>query len=135
MSGTLNNIHNNISFALNLHYEVMARLQEQAYTGSRINRASDDPSAAYRVLGLNSQKSSLENYISNLSNTGDTLQACSTNVMKITESLSKAREILAGITDTDGTIGQAINIEAIDGCLESVVLFANWKRNGQYLFS
>ena len=66
MSGTLNNTHNNVSFALNLHYEAMARLQEQAYTGSRINRASDDPSAAYRVLGLNSQKRSLGNYMDSL---------------------------------------------------------------------
>jgi len=63
MGGMLNNVYNNSSFALNLHYKAMASLQEQVYTGSRINRASDDPSAAYRVLGLDSQKRQLLNYM------------------------------------------------------------------------
>ena len=62
MSGILNSIYNNTSFALHLHAEAMGALQEQVSTGSRINRASDDPSAAYQVLGLNSQKRSLQNY-------------------------------------------------------------------------
>jgi len=67
MSGALNNIYNNVSFALNLHTEAMAKLQEQVSTGSRINQISDDPAASYRVLGLNTNEKSLENYINNLS--------------------------------------------------------------------
>ncbi len=49
MSGSLGNIYNNVSFALGLHTDALARLQEQASTGSRINRVSDGPSAAYRI--------------------------------------------------------------------------------------
>ena len=60
MSG-LTNVYNNVNYALHLHSEAMAKLQEQAYTGSRINRASDDPSTSYRILGLNSQQKSVEN--------------------------------------------------------------------------
>ena len=62
MSGTLSNGYNNVNFALHLNSEAMTRLQEQASTGSQVNRTSDDPSTAYRVLGLNSQVKSLENY-------------------------------------------------------------------------
>ncbi|MHC4790476.1 MAG: flagellin, partial [Planctomycetota bacterium] len=74
MSGTLNTIYNNVSFALQLHTKALTSLQEQASTGSRINRASDDPSAAYRVLGLNTQQTSMENYIDNLSEVISTLE-------------------------------------------------------------
>ena len=59
MGGTLNSVHNNVSYALSLHSEAMIKLQEQASTGSRINRPSDEPSTAYRVMGLNSQERSL----------------------------------------------------------------------------
>ena len=75
MGGILSNTYNNIGFALSLHTEQLARLQEQISTGSRINRASDDPSAAYRVLGLGSQNKSLGNYITNLSETTELLKA------------------------------------------------------------
>ena len=68
MSGTLNNIYNDVSFALHLHTEALARLQEQVSTGSHVNRSSDEPSAAYQILGLNSQQRYLENYTDNLSN-------------------------------------------------------------------
>ena len=40
MGGTVNNIYNNLSFALGLQTDLLSQLQEQAATGSRINRAS-----------------------------------------------------------------------------------------------
>ena len=59
MSGTLNNIYNSVSYALYQQAKALAGLQEQVSTGSRINRVSDDPSATYQVLGLNTQDRSL----------------------------------------------------------------------------
>lgn len=52
MGGTLSSIYSNISYALHSHMDAMIRLQEQAATGSRINRVSDAPGDAYRLLGL-----------------------------------------------------------------------------------
>ena len=66
MSETLGGIYNSVSFALRRHIEALTYLQEQVATGSQVNRASDDPSAAYRILGLNSQERSLGNYMDNL---------------------------------------------------------------------
>jgi len=134
MGGTLSNIHNNVSFALNLHYEAMARLQEQAYTGSRINRASDEPSSAYLILGLNSQKRTLGNYMDNISDTMSSLDIASETVSNMVESISKAKVALAGVTDTDGTIAQYIYPETINGLLEDLISSANWQHRGQYLF-
>lgn len=135
MSGTLWDIHNNISFALNLHYKAMAALQEQASTGSRINRASDDPSASYRVLGLTSQKRSLENYMSNISETISVLETSSSIIEEMASAISQTKvdlaQIMSGTYNEDGRLKVA---EQTNDTLEQMVSFANTKRLGQYLF-
>ena len=135
MSGTLCTIYNNISFALNLHSDAMSRLQEQASTGSRINRASDDPSAAYRVLGLNSEEMSLENYLDNLSEVVSGLELSSSTVdhvmSAIVETKTQLTQILGGIYNEDG---RRILAEGVNDRLEQVVLLANTKYLDQYIF-
>jgi flagellar hook-associated protein 3 FlgL len=135
MSGSLNNIYNNVSFALNLHTESMAVLQEQASTGSRINRVSDDPTAAYRVLGLNTNYKSLENYINNLSEVVSTLELSSTIVEDITsgftETLIRITQISSGLYDDEARQRTA---EGINDILEQTVSLANTSHMNQYLF-
>lgn len=135
MSGILNNVYNNVSLALRLHTNELARLQEQVSTGSRINRISDDSSAAYRVLGLKSQQSSLKNYIDNLSEIVGTLEFSNTIYQDIISSISETKtrltQISSGIYDENARTRTA---EGINELLEQVVAFANTKHNGQYLF-
>ncbi len=135
MSGTLNNIYNNVSFALYLHTEAMARLQEQMSTGSRINRASDDPSAAYQVLGFNSQERSLENYIDNLSEVMSTLELSSSTIDDMTSSLADAEVQLTQIMS--GTYTEEVRkrtAEGINSILEHMVSLGNTKYMNQYIF-
>jgi len=135
MSGALNNIYNNVSFALYQHAEAMTRLQEQASTGSRVNRASDDPSAAYQILGFNSQDRSLENYINSLSNVNSTLELSSTvlenMVSALTETKLRATQLSSGIYNEQTRKSTAAGINDI---LEQMVSLANTKYTGQYLF-
>lgn len=135
MSGTLSNIYNNVSFALHLHSEALARLQEQASTGSRINRPSDDPSAGYRVLGLDSQARSLGNYMDNLSEVVSTLGISSTVIENMIPTFAEVKtrlsQILSGIYDEEGRKRTA---EGINDILEQLVSLANTKHMGQYLF-
>jgi len=135
MSGALNNIYNNVSYALYLHSVEMARLQEQTTTGSRINRPSDDPSCSYRVVTLNSQEKSLENYINNLSEAVGTLELSSTVIQEIGSSLTETRvrltQIMGGIYHEETRERVA---EGINDILEQVVSLANTKNMGQYLF-
>jgi flagellar hook-associated protein 3 FlgL len=135
MSGSLNNIYNNVSFALNLHMKAMAMLQEQASTGSRINRVSDDPTAAYRVLGLDSNDSSLENYINNISEAVSILELSSTVVTDITagfhDTQTRLTQITSGIYDDAARQRTA---EGINDILEQTVTLANIKHMDQYLF-
>jgi len=135
MSGSLNNIYNNVSFALYLHTNAMAKLQEQASTGSRINRISDDPSAAYRVLGLNTNEKSLENYIDNLSEVISTLELSSTIIEDITSGFSETQirltQISSGIYDEAARKRTA---EGLNDILEQTVSLTNTKHIDQYLF-
>jgi len=135
MSGTLNNIYNNVSIALQLHTKALARLQEQVSTGSAVNRPSDDPSTAYQILGYNSQQRSLENYIDNLSDVVSTLELSSTIVQSIVQSLTEVKTNLTQITS--GTYNQDSRnrvAETINDTLEQIISFANTKNMNQYLF-
>jgi len=135
MSGTLINIYNNAGFALNLHTEAMARLQEQASTGSRINRASDEPSDAYQLLGLNSQKRSLDNYIASLSEIVSLTEFSSSVIKDIMSQLSQTRLRLTQVTG--GIYGEDERqrvAEEIDDILERVVSLANARHMDKYLF-
>jgi len=135
MGGTLNNIYNNVSFALQLHTEALAHLQEQVSTGSRINRPSDDPSVAYQVLGFNSQGRSLGNYIDNVSGAVSTLEISSTIIRNMLSQFAEARTHLAQISA--GIYGEATRertAEGINEMLEQVLLLANTRHADQYLF-
>jgi flagellar hook-associated protein 3 FlgL len=135
MSGTLNSIYNNATFALHLHTEDLVRLQEQAATGSRINRPSDDPSAGYRVLRLDSQVRSLENYIDNLSEVTSTLEISLTVVEDMISIFTGVRTTLTQITsDIYDEEGRQRTAEQIDDMLEQMVVLANSERMDQHLF-
>jgi flagellar hook-associated protein 3 FlgL len=138
MSGTLGNTYNNISFALNLHSEVMARLQEQVSTGARINRASDGPSAAYRILGLNSEERLLGNYIKNLSDVISTVELSSSIIGDMLSGFTGPQGAKTRLTQiTSGTYSEdsrKTTAEGINQQLEQMLMLANTKRMGQYLF-
>jgi len=135
MSGALHNIYNNVGFALHLHTDAMAKLQEQVSTGSRINRISDDPTAAYRVLGLNTNEKSLENYINNLSEVISILELSSTIIEDITSNFTEVQirltQISSGIYDEAARKRTA---EGINDILEQTVSLANTKHMDQHLF-
>jgi flagellar hook-associated protein 3 FlgL len=135
MSSSLDNIYYNTTFALRLNDTNLARLQEQVTTGSRINRPSDDPSASYRVLGLNSKKRSLEQYINSLSEMISKLDFSSTVVGQINTNITDVKlaitQITGGIYDDNARQRTA---EGINDVLEQIVSLANTNHNNQYLY-
>jgi flagellar hook-associated protein 3 FlgL len=135
MSGILNNVYSNISFALARQTNILTKLQEQVSTGSRINRVSDDPSTAYQVLTLNTEKGSLENYTNILADMTNTLEDSSSIVQQMASVVSKAQVLVTQVTS--GTYDQTSRdntAAAINDSLEQLVQLANTKYNGQYLF-
>ncbi|MEJ2648351.1 MAG: flagellar hook-associated protein FlgL [Sedimentisphaerales bacterium] len=135
MSGSLNSIYSNVSFALLVNTEAMTRLQEQVSTGSRINRVSDDSTSAYQVMGLETKQKSLDNYIGLITETMDSLQLSSNIVQDIVSALADVKtrltQVSSGLYSEDARKRTAENI---DNILEQVVTLANTKNAGQYIF-
>lgn len=135
MSGTLNTFYNNLNFALHLNAEALTRLQEQAATGSRINRASDDPSTSHRVLELNSQKASLEVYTNNLLEVANILELSSSVIDDISSTLTETQTRLTQITSgVYSDESKKTAAEGINDLLEQMVSLANTKHAREYLF-
>lgn len=135
MSGSLTSIYDSVSYALNLHTKAIALLQEQSSTGNRVNRGSDSPSEAYRILGLGTQDHTLDTYKENINELIGTLEISSTIVEDMSSELADIRtlltQIVGGIQDAEG---QKRIAEKINSALEQVVSFANTKHANQYLF-
>jgi len=135
MSGVLSNIYNNTSYALRLHSEALARLQEQAYTGNRINRPSDGPSESYQILGLSSVKRSLSNYMDNLSDVVGKLTMSGAALTDMLGAISDATKNISSISGTNEGAAISVAIEALNSALEQMVSAANSRRvSGVYLF-
>jgi flagellar hook-associated protein 3 FlgL len=135
MSGSLTSIYNNVSYALNLQSVAMTLLQEQASSGNRVNRASDSPSEAYRILGLNSQERSLSGYQGTVSELIGNLEISSTIIADMSSELASVEtlltQIVGGVYDEEG---QKRIAEKIDSSLEQLVSLANTRHANQYLF-
>lgn len=129
-------IYNNTASALARHSRALARLQEQASSGMRIIRASDDPSDSNRILHLRSQTRSMDTYVKNLDNVVISLQDISSGLESVSGLLIRAGGLLTQAAT--GTLNQA-NREAvageIDGLLEQAVFLANQKSLGRHIFS
>ncbi|MBN1359564.1 MAG: flagellar hook-associated protein FlgL [Sedimentisphaerales bacterium] len=135
MSGSLTSIYDSVSYALNLHAKAITLLQEQTASGNRVNRGSDSPSEAYRILGLNTQDRSLEAYQESITELIGTLQISSTVIEGMASDLADTRTLLTQVVSgIQGAEGQKRSAEKINSTLEQVVSLANTKHANQYLF-
>jgi flagellar hook-associated protein 3 FlgL len=111
------------------------KIQEQTATGSRINRASDDPSAAYRVLGLSSRNNSLSNYIDILNQASDATELANSMVQDVSDSMVEARLLISQVTSgTYDDMSRQRTAEALNDILEQVLFLGNTKNGDQYIF-
>jgi flagellar hook-associated protein 3 FlgL len=135
MGGSLSSVYDQISYSLALHSEAMSKLQEQASTGSRINRVSDEPSSAYRLLGLHGQDKSLQTYVDNVSEIMDSCEVTTTALESMSSELQECEKLMTQVSG--GIYGEAnrkMIADSINDHLEQLVLLANTKHINQYLF-
>lgn len=135
MSGILNSIYNNSSYALYLHGKAIAQLQEQYSTGSRINRPSDDPSGAYEVLGLKSQAKTLDNFMKTIDDVSSVLKLSTTAIgQMVTELADTKANITQVISGSYSESGRQILADKVNASLEKMLSLANTKHAEQYIY-
>ncbi len=139
MSYSLGAIYDSASWAISNHTLALSVLQEQAASGQAINRPSDNPTDADRILDLKSDNRSMERYIETLTEVIDVMDLSGSTIQQMSGS-SGLGGALASLTsalsslNTDDMIRQQKAGE-LDGILEDMVSLANKQRMGQRLFS
>jgi flagellin-like hook-associated protein FlgL len=128
-------IYTTTQAALRQHGQELARLQEMAASGTRVQRASDAPIDAFRIMGLKADSAALQTYLANLGSVTDSLTIASSVLEQMTGLLARVRELLAqAVSGTYSGRDRAPVAGEVDALLEQLVLLANTKHLGRNLF-
>jgi flagellar hook-associated protein 3 len=127
-------IYNNTTYAISQQTALLAKLQEQAASGLRVVRASDDPASAYRIMDLRSQSQSLDSYLSSVDTVSGGLDNAYTMLQQISADLGETKQALTQMSTVTYSQAQRSMIsQQIDSLLKECVSLANSKRLGQYV--
>ncbi len=133
--GGFGSIHEVTRAALADHSRELARLQEMVASGVRVRRASDAPVDAFRILGMRDEGQALESYLANLGSVTDSLTIISDVLQQMSGILGRARELLSqAASGTYSEEDRGPIAGEIDSLLDQLVLLANTKHQGQFLF-
>jgi len=133
----LTRITNNMRFTtiidnLNRAQNNYSSLMEQMSSQKKINRPSDDPVGATRVLDYRSAQDSIAQYGRNIENADAWLQLTDTKLENIGDLIGQARE--AGVNNQSSETAQVL-AQNVGSLLEEILSLANSKFGDRYLFS
>jgi flagellar hook-associated protein 3 FlgL len=134
---SLESIYNSASWAIWQHSTALSKLQEQAATGQQINRPSDDPVDANRILDLREESRSMERYASALNDVVSTLDFSSSVIQQIDDEMINAlgylTSVSSGGTDTEAT--RRTLAQQLNSVLDQIVSLANTQLSDHRLFA
>jgi len=107
-------------------------LMEQMASQKKINRPSDDPVGATRVLDFRGVRDSIAQYGRNIDNADAWLQLSETKLENIGDLIGQARE--AGINNQSSETAQVL-AQNVGSLLEEILSLANSKFGDRYLFA
>ena len=133
----LTRITNNMRFTtiidnLNRAQNNYSSLMEQMSSQKKINRPSDDPVGATRVLDYRSVRDSIAQYGRNIENANAWLELTETKLENIGDLIGQARE--AGVNNQSSETAQVL-AQNVGSLLEEILSLANSKFGDRYLFS
>jgi flagellar hook-associated protein 3 len=111
------------------------QLQQEVASGRRINRPSDDPAAALRILPLRSDLRDLGQLSSNVSLARETLNTSASSLEDASSVMQRVRELTTQAANGTLSGSDRENIGAeVDQLLSQVLGIANSRRGDRYLF-
>lgn len=129
-------IYSNTKYSLSMYSQRIAALQEQVASGARVNRASDDPGDAYRIMRLKAQSASLEQYERNVQEATRTLELGHSLISEVSNNLqSVLQKVEQAASGTYSDANRVVLGEDINSILDQVLALANTENLGQYVFS
>jgi flagellar hook-associated protein 3 FlgL len=109
--------------------------QNRATTGLRVERASDDPSAASSIMASGSSIRAIDQYKRNINSARARLDREESILGSVTHILERAKEL--GIAQGSGTADAQSRLTAkaeVDQLIQTVVQLGNTQHQGEYLF-
>lgn len=112
-----------------------SQLQQEVATGRRVNRPSDDPAAALRILPLRADLRELEQYTSNVSLARETIDTGAASLEDASGLMARVRELATQASN--GTLSESDRNsigQEVDQLLSQMVGIGNSRRGDRYLF-
>lgn len=129
-------LYNTITNNLQTGLEKLLQLQESASSGKRINRPSDDPSGAMKVMDYDTAISKVAQHERNVGNGYSNLTATESAISSVQEVVQRAKELAVQASDaSQDSSDRAIIAKEIEQIYNQVLSSANTKVNGKYIFA
>ena len=132
---TWGSIRNNTLFSLAKLSSKINNLQEMAASGKRVQKASDSPGEAFRILHLRAEQTAYKTYSKNLDDAITNMDQVSAVMEEISTALQRSQQLLVqGANATLNADNRVAIGNEIDSLLEQMVSMANSKMRGRFLF-
>jgi flagellar hook-associated protein 3 FlgL len=109
-------------------------LTEKIASQKKVNRASDDPLAATKIVTIRQSRLAIEQYTKNIDSCGTWLSATESTLSGVSDLLDTVNGIAVGAMGADASTRQ-IAAEHIQAIIDSMRSLANTKWGDRYLFS
>ncbi len=132
----LETIINSTIFNVQRSTSKLSKLQEQISTGKKVNRPSDAPASARKILNLRSEEFRLDQYASNVNTATQSLNFNSSTLQSTASILQRIQELtMQGVNATTDQNGRNAIASEINQLVESILQNANATRSGRYIFA
>ncbi|OHE57464.1 MAG: flagellar hook-associated protein 3 [Thermodesulfovibrio sp. RBG_19FT_COMBO_42_12] len=116
--------------------EKLLDLQNSASSGKKINKPSDDPAGAARVINYNSAISKAGQYQRNIDNGAAYLNATETAISATQDIFLRAKELaLSALSETSSAADRNTMAMEVEQLYEQVRQIANTKYDNRYIFA
>jgi flagellar hook-associated protein 3 FlgL len=114
----------------------LAETQEAVTSGKRINRLSDDPLSAVRVIGLRDFEASLDQYAKNIDRALPAIEQADSVLDNVIDRLARGKELAVSMANDSNSPDQRLQTsKEVREILEAVLGLANTKVENRFIFA
>ena len=114
----------------------VAETQEAVTSGKRINRLSDDPLGAVRVIGLRSFEASLDQYTKNIDRALPAIEQADSVLDNVIDRLTRGKELTVSMANDSNSPDQRLQTsKEVREIFEGVIGLANTKVENRFIFA
>ncbi|MCM3322764.1 MULTISPECIES: flagellar hook-associated protein FlgL [Cytobacillus] len=118
------------------NYQKLGKLEEQLYTGKKVNRPSDDPVAAMKGVNYRSQVTAVSQYQRNLGEVYNWMDNTESALDETNKIIQRIRDLTVQASSDSYDAGQRKNVASeIEQLRNQLETIANTKVNNKYIFN